>query len=666
MGQDFKGYLRYLCKLSELKRKVSKDISFDVLFSGDDMAIKIFLDRLDTVVSILGLVLGLIIMALYLISPTVQLLSLGGALFCASLLYLILIPKMATDQNTFNLGNSNEILGSVFYLLFAMSMLVFYSSESRTLLYFILISSCAGLIAILCLNVTTKRDVIVQIFNIVLLSLNIKLTKFYFYGGSGVDYWTHLKMNGLLSQIGNIGVLFDKEMSFPMMHINVAITQILSNVGIKDASMYSITIPLIISSVCVYFVARELFNEKIGLLGMLIVNVTDYHAWWGSAPQTTSYGVILFFFVIYLLYKFLKSERRKMYFVILFVFLFTLISAHAVSSFILLMTIFGLFVGSVLYAHLYDRNKKFIPLTILLVYAILLIHQWLIAIYSDISELSFFDVIVRTLDLYLGEYASFLNRPEAVAEYAALLPPLYERLINSMGLSILIFMAIIGSLIWLSSRHRMIETFSIIICVVILLGITFGFPLFGIRNIIPHRWFAFEYFFLSIMAAFSAYYLFYRTNSKQRIYILMILFSCLSFFMLTSTSNNLTNLDSPLWLQETSISTSYTFQEVYGAETLTHHSGSVFSDSRYGTSVIGVNCGLQHSSFDSEDLSKRIGSIFIWRDYMKERPIQMFTIIDGYYKPVESDVVLGEDYLRYLDRFQKVYKNDDIVGYFII
>ena len=265
------------------------------------------MNKLDIITSTLGLVGGLAIMSLYLKSPTVHLLTLGGALFSASLVYLLLSQ---TKKDIRGVGAIFCIRGSTWYLLeatflvfLAISLLVFHASESRAISYFILVSFCTGILALLCTGVARKRDTIIQLVNIVLLSLSLKLTKYYFYGGSGVDYWVHLKMNEMLAQVGNIGILFDKEAFFPIMHINVAISQIVPGLPVKDATMFSIILPFVVSSICVYLIGKELFDEKIGLLGMLIVNISDYHNWWGVAPQTTSYGVIIFFFMIFVLFK---------------------------------------------------------------------------------------------------------------------------------------------------------------------------------------------------------------------------------------------------------------------------------------------------------------------------------------------------------------------------
>lgn len=622
--------------------------------------------RIDYIISIFGLVGGILIMSLYLISPTIFLFSLGLTLFSSSLVYLILYNKNYTNDVPFkfHICKSNKyLLEATFLILFTISIMTFHASENRTMFYFILISLCTGIVALLCVGVTKKVDVFLQIANIILISMNLKLTKFYFFGGSGVDYWSHLKMNDELSQFGNIEVLVDKEQFFPIMHINVAATQIVADLTGKDASMFSITIPLIISSIFAYLIGRELFSENIGLLGMLIVNVSDYHNWWGVAPQTTSYGIIIFFILIYALYKLKVHERKIEWMIIVFMLMYTIIISHAVSSFILLMTLIGLIIGSLIYSTIFSGKGKFISSGLILIYLIALVQQWFVADYREGGN-SFFDQIAISLISYIG-YAEFLNRPEEILEAEGLAPPFIEQLVNTIGLDLLLFLSIIGAIYWLSSDFRLEETFSIVVCTTLLLSITFLFPLFGLRNIIPHRWFAFEYLFLSIMASFAVIHIIRHLSKYQQICIIFAIFTCLSFFMATSTSNNLTNLDSPLWLKESSISTTYTFQEIKGAETISRYSDNAFSDSRYGNSILGVYYRLQHDPLDSRDLTNRVGDIFIWRTYMEDRPIRMFTSFQEYYKPIVIDVILGIEYKEELQKMLKVYENGSVCGYYI-
>lgn len=624
----------------------------------------IALHRLDIITSILGLVGGVLIMSLYLKSPTAQLLILGGALFSASLIYLILsrTKYIGNDLVNFCSGKySRYLLEYIFLFFLVVSIVAFYSSGVRTIFYFIIVSFCAGIVALLCINATKKMDIIIQIVNIILLSLTIKLTKFYFFGGSGVDYWVHLKMNEMLSQLGNIEILTGKEEFFPIMHINVAISQIVPGLNGKDASMFSIIIPLVISSICIYLICRESLGENIGLLGMLLVNISDFHNSWGFAPQTTSYGVIIFFFLIFVLSKLKRTKNKIKWLIIIFILMFTMITAHAVSSFILFITLIGLITGSLIYSKLFSEKRESFSPVLITIYFIGFMQLWFITDYRK-DGVPFFEQISGSLFLYITGYAGFLNRPEGILEYEGLLPSLAELLMDNLGMALLIFLATIGSLYWLSSDFRSEENFSSLFCTILLMSITFMFPLFGIRNIIPSRWFVFEYFFLAIMASFATIQLARRMSKNQQICVIFVFYACLSFFMLTSTSNN---LDSPFWLKESTISTTYTVQEIEGAELISRYSDEAFSDSRYGSSILGSYYGLQKNALNSRDLTNRAGDVFVWRNYMADRPIRMFKKIEGYDKWITINVILGSGYKEALVKMHKVCENDDIAGYYI-
>lgn len=625
---------------------------------------KYFFENLDTVASIFGIVFGIIITSLYLVSKTIHLLMLGLALTLASLVYFALKnrEKISKVPITTSIKLTCEI---IFFSLFSMSLLILHIDEGRPFLYFVIIALSAGFLALSILNIKSKIDTALQIVKIFMISFNLKYSLFLSFSGTGVDYWEHLIENKNLIQYGFIQILSGKEQFFPLMHIQVAIHRIVTNTSIIDATNFAILIPLVISSICVFFVARKLFDVKIALLAMLIVNVTDFHTYWGSAPQTTTFGICLFYFLIFIIFQIASSTRNQVpWYIILIIFIPTLVLAHAVSSFIFLTTIGGIFVGSCVYKNFYDNHATIIPsILAFLLYGVILIQHWIIALYNAMGGSSFFEVIVSSLNYYVTEHAEFLNRPETVAEYIISLPPFIEQVADTTGIALLMFFAAIGCLFWLSKKNRNQFPFSMLTCTILLLVITFGFPLFGIRNIIPTRWFAFMYFFLSIMAAWAVYFLLIRIpNLRLRMVGSVIIIFSLTFFMTAST---ISNLDSPIWLKESTISTSYTVQELKGAETLSHFSNETFSDSRFGSSILGGYYGSQQDSLNSRDLSNRTGSIFIWRTYMENSPIRMLTTLKGYYKPVVSDVVLGPEYLEELERMQKVYENGDVRGYYI-
>lgn len=620
--------------------------------------------RLDYISCIFLSVGGIVIISLYLKSPTIQLLSFGGGIFLGALAYIILIKFKCVETRMVCISDKKYmkcLLEAVFLIFFVLSLAIIHTSQSRSIFYFIVISICIGLVALLCYQAINKTDIVIQILNIYLLSLNIKLTKFYLYEGSGIDYWKHLKMNEILAQFGDIEVLIGKEQYFPIMHISVAINEIILDVSVKDASMYSTIIPLVISSICVYLLGRELFGENIGLLGMLIVNISDYHNLWGISPQTTSYGIIIFFVTMFVLYKSKDKINRIEHLIVLYILIITMILTHAISSFVLLMTLTGLTAGSLIYCKAFSKKREVFSPIILVIYLIALLQHWFIAEFTRDGS-SFFDQISGSLIYYLIEHGDILNRPESYPEFQTLLPPLSEQLLNNTGLALLIFLAIIGSIYWLSVNFLSEDTFSILFCTALLLAITFVFPFIGLRNIIPSRWFLFEYFFLAIMAAFAIIQIAHCVKNNREIYVILTFFISLSFFMIT---NDISNDDNPIWLRDYTRSNTFTAQEIKGAETISRYSDEVFTDSRYGNSIIDVYLGLQHQPLNYRNLSNQIGGIILWREYMDDRPILTFERIEGFYKIIATSVILGPEFKAQLQKMQKVYENGDVEGYYI-
>ncbi|WP_197080306.1 glycosyltransferase family protein [Methanosarcina siciliae] len=492
------------------------------------------------------------------------------------------------------------------------------------------------------------------------------------------DSWRHAKMNDLLFHVGRMDLLFnnslldpllDKEYFFPLMHFQVAINQILLGINIKSASNVALIIPLTISSVCVFLFAKEYFGKKIGLLAMLLINISDYHILWGSAPQTTTYGICLYYFLLFCIFKTIDSPKPRWISVSLLL-IFCLILSHAVSSFIFLITLFGLLFGNVIYGALFDKHRRiFISPTIMLISFVGLIQHWMIALYRK-DGTPFFDKMILTFNYYiLGGYSGFLNRPESIAEYANTLPPFCERFLDHLSLTLFLFLSIIGCLIWLSKECRNNLNFSLIICVSLLLGITFGFPLFGLRNIIPDRWFIFEYFFLSIMASVGFLRLskLIPNQNHLKIFTFFIFFS-LSFFMSSST---ISNSDSPSWLEESTVSESFTLQEIQAGERLADYSTNIVSDSKYSFNFLDLWLGVKKPPFSIENIETNDNlndTIYIWRKYTLYRPIKVTRSLNNTYNSVYSkmiyeDKILGISFFRNLESHNKIYDNCDVSAY---
>ncbi|MDD3043220.1 MAG: glycosyltransferase family 39 protein [Methanosarcinaceae archaeon] len=647
------------------------------------MSQKPIIENLDVILSVTGMIGGLALILLYFISPTIHLISIGISLVFACLVYLLIRNKQTNfkiSEYTRTEKLSFEIL---FFIIFIIMIYILHSSQIRPPLYFILFSVCSALLAISIFLVDTKLGEILQIIKIYLISFTAKYSIYNIAGVvPGVDSWIHAAMNLQLAQTGNIDVLWGKEVHFPIMHIQTAITQILTDTSIKEASNFAVIVPFVILSVCIYLFVQHIFGTKTGLMAMLIINLSDFHIVWGSAPQTTSFGVIFYYLILYtLLRRYFAQSREKWTFISL-VFIFTLIYTHAVSSFIFLVTLSGLGGGSIIYEKLISKkiheipwiadteNKRLLSTfrpkeasllgNITNITIIFLLQHWFTSLYSKGGN-SFFDVIASTLIFYLTEYAGVLNRPESFSAYSTLLSPFIERYANTLGLSTLIFFAIIGGLFWFTPGYISKLKFSFMTCITTLLLITFIFPFLGIRNIIPSRWFVFEYFLLSIMAAFSINKIVetLKREDLKKIFLSFALF-ILVFFMI---SCNISNSDSPLWLKESTISTTYTLAEVRGGETLLSFSNVLCTDNGYGPSILGFNSEPVDSFAELKEGNLKKNQTIVWRNYMLDRPIHYFTELEGYYQPVEVNKILGPEFLAKLNKNNKIYQNGEVNGY---
>lgn len=624
-----------------------------------------FNEKIDLILAIAGLILGLVIMSLYRISPTIYLFSIGLFLILACLLYLFIRRDIIYSFDYIQIPKKEKLILEIsFFLLFSTSILVLHTSLMRPLLYFILISACVGLLAASIFFIDSNTEKGVQIIKIFLVSFNLKYSIYNLTSAiPGTDSFIHAKMNEMLTEVGNISALFGKETYFPIMHIQTSITQILTETPIRDATNIAIIIPFVFMSIFVYLAFRELFDDKIGLLAMLLLNVTDFHIYWGSAPQTTTYGIMLFYLSLFLLIKNNVQINVKLV-VLTLILIFTLIGTHAVSSFVFLITIIGLVVGGTLYKLLIFKKEKIYSTSLALITSIVLLQHWFNV--GAKSGNSFFSGTVIMLDYYLTKHAALLNRPEAIGVVSGTIKiaPFTERFANVFGFSILIFFAVIGCLIWLSPKHIDKLKFSVIICITILLGITFVFPLFGIKNILPYRWFAFEYFLLSPMAAFSIVYISSLINIKaaKKIFLIAIFF-IFAFFM---SANTISNVDSPLWSEQITISTTYTAAEIRGAETLLQYSDNVFSDRMYGSLVISNYLGANTSYlYNKEQILEINNGIFLWRNYMLGRPIRTYIQLEGYNRSILHPQILESDTLNELNQMNRVYDNSEIIGFYI-
>lgn len=618
-------------------------------------------------IAFLGLVFGLIICALYLISHAFYFLVFGPTLIFGSVLFLL-----TKNQKISSLPISRNqkvwlISSCIFFAFYCLSWWILFL-ENRSFLFFLIVALSVSTVGLSIIASTGRYQAIFEIVKIFLVSLNLKYSIYIFSGGfPGVDSWTHARMNDLLSQSGTLATLIGKEEFFPLMHIHVAVTQLITETSIKVATNFSVILPFIVLSIFVFLIARHLFDDKVGLVALLILNITDYHIYWGANPQTTTFGFSLYCVIIFLLFK--QIWEKNNIWLILTVTLFAiLIQTHAVSSFILLITLFGYTVGlwtMNLGKGVLIHNKIVYTL---LFYSVAIISYWGYFV-QYVEDRSIFEQVVGNLMMHIQESFNPIEGASETGKYLVLnSPPFIEMYLDKIVIIIILSLTIAACIWWLS-RRLFSPTTVVVSIITVLAFVTFVFPFVGLRNIIPGRWFVFMYFFTSIAIGFYLIRI-CSLNKNKHIFLLTIVFVlfALSFGSIT---NSIANSDAPLWLREDTITTVYTPTEFKGSETLSKLNQTLVTDSRFASAFSWYGSEKKEIQFriNSNNQGYGIGDnflkdeIFVWRSYMLTRPIHALIYDTESKRWYQDSYVPGSTAQWTLEQTNKIYDIEEVSGY---
>ncbi|RQG96183.1 hypothetical protein [Natrarchaeobius oligotrophus] len=289
----------------------------------------------------------------------------------------------------------------------------------------------------------------------------------------------------------------------PMYHVQAAQGQMLFGVGTKEALTLTTMLSVVIVPALVVFVlTNRLWNRQIALLASLLYIGSDEAINWGVHLIPTSLGIALFSIsLLSLLLYYVKGDARM--FGVFAGSIAALMLTHQISLFIGAVLVIGFSIAIVVYTFRIPANV--IHITLFTGLAVLI--DFMITGYGgpDGSE-SFFQRVLGTFiaSLLMAETdsraeLSFPDDPTISSGGAAAMAD-----IQLLGSSLLLFFAILGALYWLYSSDEKDSIFvplCIGVSVTVLLVLTLAFPVIGMRNLIPSRWWAFTYILLVIFAA---------------------------------------------------------------------------------------------------------------------------------------------------------------------
>ena len=538
--------------------------------------------KLDIIVGFMGLsVTVFIFIALILMHAGERYLFFSGALCSAFIFYIVFRKKMidlSHDENLCLVPFNKAFflsLNIAFIFLFTLSILLLrLGLYHRSLSYFIIITIICGIIAIGILISDKKEHTWLILLQIFLVSLNIRWGIYSIYPSLyGTDPWRHVAIIQSIVELAHIPPISEgySYTYLPIMHFEVAVTEIITSLNGKNLLFYSIGLITVFSTIFIFLLGQRVFNTKIGLLATLLLNTSNFHIYfgtWAIIPMTL--GAVFFTMILYILTNNIKDTKRNLLWLsspLSILYLGILILTHALATVMVLVSvIFGYITNKFYFIFKKNETKSYeinISSTIVLFFIVATIAHWIYASYT--TNLTFLEYAVEMvhnslMSVEVGDVTITIITTGAISPIATIL--------GNLGYTIVASFAIIGALIALSHRNFNSSKLLIVTIFFVLFFFTFIPRFVGTGTfsmIMPGRWYLFQYIVGSLLASLAVFS-FVRLNrsSEIRVISIFVVISFIVFFMITSPS---ANPDSPIYSKEldTTIS-AYTSSELAAAD----------------------------------------------------------------------------------------------------
>ncbi len=334
----------------------------------------------------------------------------------------------------------------------------------------------------------------------------------------GIDAWTHVYdlAESVRATESLNGISDDKHYTSPLYHLLVVATSLLGDVSLRLGLYLSLGVVMPISVLLVFATANLLVDERWAAFAAALYSVGDYVVEWGIHLIPTSMGLVLFLALCYWLVRSMRTDQDRVTLWFLLALSVAVILTHQVSSFITLVMLGGAFL-----AYLVMRLEVFRP-------SILDPDVFRISRPVNVAGLMAFDLgfstflwsftpyegetfLVTVFSYFhqtLASSAGVLNlagpdsgsaSAAAAASEAPSTVDLLAPYLDAAGFLLLLFGTFLGCLYVVNRTRARQSTFTLLIGAAIMLVFVLGLPIFGIRNFIPQRWFAFLYVPLAVL-----------------------------------------------------------------------------------------------------------------------------------------------------------------------
>jgi hypothetical protein len=365
--------------------------------------------------------------------------------------------------------------------------------------------------------------------------------------------------------------------AFPNFHIEAAVLSMVTALPtLKTTLFFASGLLSIVSLVVIFKLARVLLDTRSSLLATLFASVTTWLV--QSRVEMLPYltGLSLFPFMLYFT---ITRDRLRFRGLVFFILFSSLVLTHTLSSFVTLFCM-----GAFLFGWRLVRPLRQGQLHTLLYSLIFLISYWLF-----VSTFSLFAIrnIVETLThpTALGFPLHFLSWGESDLSW--------------LGTYIIYWFAILGCLAYLSRKRRTAQRLGLVISVLGLFGISYGFMVvLSSWAVVPDRWFPFGLTLAVIPASYAIISLAKQSEKRSKALFICILVFVLVFFSITSS---FANDDFPILTRAVTVN-SLTSAELQSATLLNAiHEGPITTDGYYAQDLF--NQTLNHGHLGENDLT---------------------------------------------------------------
>lgn len=410
-------------------------------------------------------------------------------------------------------------------------------------------------------------------------------------GFVGIDVWTHVNLTeSILGERSLSAIDQDKYFASPLYHLYLAAASYLYGLPLRESLFLSLGLVMPFACLLVYGAASLLVEPRWAALAALLYSVGDYVVQWSIHLIPTSLGLLFYLVVLYALIRVTRTEYSLRDYALLLLASVAIILTHQVSSFIMLVTLGSAIVGQVIIRlglldppdagrSLVSNARDPTNLAGLFVFDFgFIVFMWSLTPFEGDT---FLETVLSYLRETLVSSAGFLNlaggESSSSGGGAGAAPDLLDTValyVDTLGFLLLLFVAFLGCLYVVNRRRSEQAVVTLLLATAAMLVFVMGLPIFGIRNFIPTRWYAFLYGPMALLGVLGIRYIVRELDPRVLVAVLLVFTLTFPGAMLLSSD---ATVDNPVF-EDRREELAYNAQELAAASAIGEMTGSPSGD----------------------------------------------------------------------------------------